>query len=157
MKTSEFLSILAQNPGMPLHFEYQVGKFTRPDYHITEIKNVTYDTVDCGGAQNNWTEAIVQLWEDEMPDLNHSVNTNKALNIFEVVEKARATFKDVELKFEYGNTSFHTAVMGISAVEVTDRVVVKLFAENTTCKAKDRASSKEDKDAACCTPGGGCC
>ena len=157
MKTSEFLSLLSQNPELPLQFEYEEGKFARPDYHITEIKNVSYDTVDCGGTRNQWTEAVVQLWEDEMPDLNHSVNTSKALKIFSVVENARPTFKDVEVKFEYGNSSFHTAIMKVEGVEVTDKVIVKLFSENTTCKAKDRALTVEEKSKACCTPESGCC
>lgn len=157
MKTSKFLKALADNPNMPLYFEYQDGKYTRPDYHITEVKNVSYDTVDCGGVRNQWTETIVQLWEDSMPDLNHSVDTTKALKIFDVVEKARPTFKDVEVKFEYGNAGFHTTVMQVDSIEVTDKVVVKLLTENTTCKAKDRALTVAERDAACCTPGGGCC
>ena len=60
MITQAFLDILIQNPKLPLYFEYQTGQFVRSDYHITEIKNVSYDTVDCGGVQNKWEETIVQ-------------------------------------------------------------------------------------------------
>ncbi len=157
MKTREFLSVLSQNPDLPLQFEYEEGKFARADYHITEIKNVSYDSVDCGGVRNQWTETIVQLWENETPEPNHSVNTNKALQIFLAVQKVRPFFREVEMKFEYGNSNFHTAIMKVKGVEVTDKVTVKLLPENTTCKAKDRALTVEEKSKACCTPGSGCC
>lgn len=157
MTINKFLEVLRTNPNLPLLFEYQDGKYARPDYHITEVKNVSYDTVDCGGIRNQWTETIVQLWENEMPELNHSVDTTKALKIFDVVERVRPTFGEVELKFEYGNANFHTAIMQVKEIVVSDKIEVKLLSEHTTCKAKDRAATVEEKNAACCTPGGGCC
>lgn len=158
MTTQEFLNLLIENPNVPLYFEYQTGQFVRSDYHITEIKNVKYDTVDCGGIQNKWEETIVQLWENATPEPAHAVDATKALKIFEVVEKVRPTFKTTELKFEYGNASFHTAILPVQAVEVTDKIVVKLGAEHTTCKANDRAkeASFQGLEMAC-SPGGGCC
>ncbi|APD06126.1 hypothetical protein UJ101_00587 [Flavobacteriaceae bacterium UJ101] len=156
--TNEFLNVLIENPNKILEFEYTEGKFARKDYHLTEFKNVTFDTVDCGGVANKWEETHIQIWENEEFEANHSVDTTKALKIFEIVEKTRPTFKETEIKFEYGNAEFHTAVMGIKGIAIhADKVVVKLFNENTTCKAKDRATTKEEKEAACCAPASGCC
>lgn len=183
MTTTEFLSVLEQHAELPLSFEYQQGAYIRTDYHITEIKNVTFDTVDCGGVRDQWNEVHVQLWESPTPQPTHAVDTTKALKIFQVVEKVRATFGDVELKFEYGNAYFHAAVLPVGAVKVNDnQIIVQLGKEQTTCKAKDRAVTSDEKDAACCgpavlveskpkislsnlitsnnnscTPGGGCC
>ncbi|MEX1135728.1 MAG: DUF6428 family protein [Balneolales bacterium] len=176
MRTSEFIELLEKHPQLPLYFEYQSGKYVRADYHITEIKNVTYDTVDCGGLQNQWQETHVQLWENEMPEPGHEVDTTKALKIFQVVEKVRPTFQETEVKFEYGNASFPTAVLPISNVVMNDAsLIVQLISGQTTCKAKDRASSPEEAASACCgtpvkqsipiaevsangcTPGGECC
>ena len=182
MTTKEFLSILQSNPNLPLQFEYQQGGFVRMDYHITEIKNVNYDTVDCGGVRNQWQEVHIQLWENKVPEPQHQVTTTKALDIFEVVEKARATFGDVEIKFEYGNAQFHKAVLPVGGVTVhPNQIIVQLGQDQTCCKAKDRAATEEEKAAACCapaveavaepkvnlaelfvkgdscTPGGGCC
>ena len=158
MTTQEFLDILTQNPSLPLYFEYQTGQFVRSDYHITEIKNVTYDTVDCGGVQNTWQETIVQLWENAIPEPQHSVDTTKALKIFEVVEKTRPTFKDTEIRFEYGNASFHTAVLAVDSVDVSDKIVVRLQGMKTTCKANDRAAEATFQGLElACTPGSGCC
>jgi len=151
MKTSEFLNILESNPNKKLQFEYHKGQFAREDFHITEIKNVTYDTVDCGGIRNQWNETIVQLWENQRPDGNY-VDTSRASHIANSVEKVRPTFKDTEIKFEYGNSIFHTAVLNVENVEVGETVNVKLFPESTTCKAQDRAGTDAEKAEACCAP-----
>ena len=153
MTTNEFLKILNDHPNLPLLFEYQAGSFTRMDYHITEIKNIQYDTVDCGGVQNKWQEVHVQLWENELPEPDHRVDTSKALDIFTVVEKVRSTWGDVEMKFEYGNARFHKAVLPIGNVTIHDKqIIVQLGQDQTCCKAKDRAVTEEEKAVACCAP-----
>lgn len=176
MKTSEFIKLLDQNPGLALYFEYQDGKYVRSDYHITEIKNVNYDTVDCGGIQNAWNEVHVQVWENQIPEPEHHVDTTKALKIFQLVDKVRTTQKDVEIKFEYGNASFPTAILPVNSIlNNGSSLIVQLTPDQTSCKAKDRAPSPEEAAAACCgapvkksiqlaeispaecTPGGGCC
>lgn len=152
MKTSEFISALEQHPELPLFFEYKSGAYTRNDYHITEIKNVKFDTVDCGGILNKWQEVHVQLWENKTPEPEHNITTNKALKIFNVVEKVRPVFKNVEIKIEYGNEHFHTAVLPVQDITVeTERMIVRLTEEQTTCKAKDRAVTDEEKADACCS------
>jgi hypothetical protein len=181
MKTSEFINTLTENPEKALFFEYQAGQFVRSDYHITEIKNVNFDTVDCGGIQNKWSEVHVQLWENEIPEPDHSVNTTKALKIFDVVNKVRETYRNAEIKFEYGNSIFPTAILPVHQIKNTgNALIIQLVPDQTTCKAKDRASTPEEKAAACCgtsssekpkirlslasiqqgnscEPGGGCC
>ena len=153
MKTSEFTQILKENPEKSLFFEYQAGQYVRTDYHITEIKNVSYDTVDCGGIRNEWHEVHIQLWENEIPEPEHAVDTSKALKIFDVVQKVRPTFQDTEIKFEYGNSSFPTAVLPVHNIkEARNSLIVQLTADQTTCKAKDRATTPEEKAAACCGP-----
>lgn len=176
MKTSEFISLLEQNPNKALFFEYRPGAFVRPDYHITEIKNVSFDTVDCGGIQNKWEETHIQLWENEIPESQNKVDSTKALKIIKVVDKVRPTFQDTEVKFEYGNASFAASILPIHNVIVSDtNMIVKLVPDQTSCKAKGRATSPEEAAAACCgtpvkksialtelstsqcSPGGGCC
>ncbi|WP_143962901.1 DUF6428 family protein [Litoribacter populi] len=153
MKTSEFTQLLESNPETPLYFEYLPGQYARPDFHITEIKNVSFDTVDCGGKRNQWEETHVQLWENEIPEPGHSVDTTKALKIFQLVDKVRPTFQDTEIKIEYGNSQFPATTLPISDVLVLkDKIIIQLTTQNTTCKAKDRATTPEEKAAACCGP-----
>lgn len=174
MKTSEFVTLLKENADRALFFEYRPGSYVRTDYHITEIKNVSYDTVDCGGIRNEWQEVHVQLWENETPEPEHQMDTSKAYKILQMVNKTRAIFQVAEIKFEYGNASFPTAVLPVSKVTVNGaNLIVQLTPDQTTCKAKDRATSPEDKAVACCgasvkqsipavaeekcSPDGGCC
>ena len=153
MTTREFLQLLENHSDLPLYFEYKPGAFARSDFHITEIKNVKYDTVDCGGVRNEWQEVHVQIWENEIPEPHHQVNTTKALDIFKVVNKVRETWGDVDMKFEYGNANFHTALLHVNQMQIhTDKVIVKLGTEQTCCKAKDRAETPEEKAVACCAP-----
>ncbi|GGF36922.1 DUF6428 family protein [Echinicola rosea] len=177
MKTQEFISLLEKHPKTPLFFEYAPGQYVRSDYHITEVKNVDFDTVDCGGQANKWSETHVQLWENEALEPDHQVDSSKALKIFEVVDKVRPTYQDSTIKFEYGNRSFTTAILPIGEIELdAKKIVVKLGVDQTACKAKDRAQTAEEKAQACCgpvpskksivltgqdqnecTPGSGCC
>ncbi|WP_186757993.1 DUF6428 family protein [Echinicola salinicaeni] len=151
MKTKEFIEIISQNPDLSLSFEYAQGKFVRSDFHITEIKNVTFDTVDCGGKRNQWEETHVQLWENQFVEPDHKVNAEKALKIFQVVENVRPTFQNTDIKFEYGNENFPTTILSVGEISQSDSsLVVKLYETGTTCKAKDRATTEEEKAAACC-------
>jgi len=153
MTTKEFLQTLEKHPELPLYFEYKSGAFARSDYHITEVKNVHFDTVDCGGVRNEWKEVHVQIWENAMPEPNHSVNTSKALKIFNVVDKVRETWGDIEMKIEYGNANFHTAILPVGQIEIHgDKMIVKLGEGQTSCKAQDRATTPEEKAVACCAP-----
>lgn len=153
MKTSELINVLENNPNLPLNFEYKKGNFVRADFHLTEFKNVSFDTVDCGGIQNYWQEVQVQIWESEKIEPQHRVDTTKALKIFQDVAKVRPNLKDVELKFEYGNADFHTAVLPIGKLEIHEnQIIIKLGTDQTTCKAKDRATTAEEAAAACCSP-----
>ncbi|MBD8490657.1 hypothetical protein IFO69_18025 [Echinicola sp. CAU 1574] len=153
MKTQEFINTLRSYPNHGLVFEYAEGKYVRNDFHITEIKNVNFDTVDCGGQRNQWSETHIQLWENGTLEPDHNLNAQKALKIFDLVHQVRPTLTDTDIKFEYGNKSFHTAILNISGILVEkDQLHIKLFESTTTCKAKDRASTEEEKAAACCGP-----
>ena len=70
MKTHEFLTILNEHQDKRLYFEYQPNQLVAPNYHITEIKHVHIDSVDCGAQTDNWTETVVQLWESPMELFN---------------------------------------------------------------------------------------
>ena len=63
MKTNEFLSVLKENTTKSLVFEYAPGRLVGANYHITEVKNITIDSVDCGSGTDFWKETIIfQEW-----------------------------------------------------------------------------------------------
>lgn len=162
MKTNEFLSLLKEHPNKSLLFEYKNGHLAGANYHITEIKNITIDSVDCGAKTDFWKETIIQLWESPTEkDKREYMSAHKALGILNKVDSIKPMEKEVEVKFEYSNSDFHTAQLFVNEFEIIgDQLIMKLGVEQTDCKAKDECGvpveigAQEDNS---CAPGGGCC
>ena len=162
MKTNEFLSLLQEHTTKSLLFEYKKGSIVGANYHITEVKNVTIDAVDCGAKTDFWKETIIQLWESPTElDKRDFMSADKALAILNRVDSIKPMERDVEVKFEYSNTNFHTAQLFVNTFEVnSDQLIIKLGVEQTDCKAKDECGvpvAIGQIEESTCTPGGGCC
>ncbi len=162
MQTKEFLSLLKANSDKSLLFEYSTGQLVGANYHITEVKNVTIDTVDCGSGTNFWKETVVQLWESPSEKGKREyLSVYKALAILKKVDGIKPMDLDTELKFEYGNTDFHTAQLFVSGHTIDDdQLRIELAVEKTDCKAKETCGAPVGTRAeaeACCSPGGGSC
>lgn len=144
MKTKNFLETLKNNLTKELLFEYSPDTFVGANYHITEIKTLSIESVDCGGLENSWAETIVQLWESPLEVGKRTfMKVSKAIEIVDKVNGIKPLFLDTEIKIEYGNKSFHTANLVVeSIVENEKSVIVKLHSDSTQCKASDN----------CCTP-----
>lgn len=162
MKTNEFLNTLKANQHLPLIFSYRPEKNIAPGYHITEVKNIAVDAVDCGGNTDMWNETVIQLWEvPESAPEDRYMTALKALGILNKVAQLRPMDKDAEVKFEYSNADFHTSQMSVSGIHIGEKsLVVQLYSDPTDCKAKSDCGVKEPAMAsqeACCEPGSGCC
>jgi len=133
MKTNEFLSLLKENPNKSLLFEYKEGQFVGANYHITEIKNITIDSVDCGAGVDFWKETIIQLWES--PDEHEKEEYMSAYKALGILIVADFTIDE-------------------------NKLVMKLSIEKTDCKARETCGvpvAVEANEASSCAPGGGCC
>lgn len=162
MKTKEFLEILENNPSLELVFEYQPNALVGANYHITEVKNITVESVDCGGRQDSWQETIVQLWESPSEKGKTVYMTSyKALQILKRVHGLRPMNLESEIKFEYGNSEFHTSVLHAYDFKINHgKLYVSMSLEETHCKANDICGVPEEvmlEEASDCTPGSGCC
>lgn len=161
MKTQEFLTLLTEHSGKALLFEYTPGKFVNANYHITEIKNIMVDSVDCGAGTDSWKETIIQLWESpEEVGKTEFMKAFKALGILKKVDGIRAMDREAEVRFEYSNPTFHTAQLFVSDVLWdASKLVVKLAVKKTDCKAKDTCGIPTEtiETSASCAPGSGCC
>jgi hypothetical protein len=143
-----------------LLFEYVPNRFVKPNYHITEVKHMNIDSVDCGARTDSWNETIVQLWES--PKEKHKteyMKVKKAKSIFDKVAGMKPFDMDSEIKIEYSNALFHTAQLFIHDFELeADKLTFQLAVEKTDCKAKDVCEVTEPAlEAACCEPSSGCC
>ena len=161
MKTHEFLSLLQENSQRKLVFEYKPGQLVAANYHITEVKNVTIDSIDCGANPDFWKETIIQLWESPMEKGKREyMSAYKALSILKKVDKVKPMEREVEVKFEYSNPNFHTAQLFVNDLEISgENLIVKLGIEKTDCKAKETCGIPETmtETASACAPGSGCC
>jgi hypothetical protein len=159
MKTSEFLKVLENNLEKELIFEYANEHLVGTNYHLTEVKNVFFDTVDCGGKPNEWHETHLQLWESpqEIGKPNY-LKTDKFLSILQKVNSIKALLLDTDIKIEYGSDTFSTSVMPIESIEISAKYLkMKLFMEQTRCKANDVCGITEVKEENACCTSSGCC
>lgn len=160
MKVKEFITVLEENKGKELLFSYAQDQLVGANYHLTEVKNVQFDTTDCGGKTNFWEETHFQLWESpsELGKRDY-MTTEKIASIITRVDGIKRIKKETELKLEYGNDVFPTSVMPVKNIEWdAERVYVYLYAEATGCKAEDVCviESEEQEQEACCATSN-CC
>ena len=164
MKTQEFLNTLKSNQDKSLIFEYMPNAFVGANYHITEVKHVNIESVDCGSQTDAWSETIIQLWENPLEAGKRDyLSVLKVLGILNKVGKMKTYNLDAEVKFEYSNASFHTAQLFVNNFEIRDNnLIIKLVSEKTKCKAIDICCAPEKvevvtQDEPCCNPDGNCC
>jgi len=165
MKTKELFEILQAHPDKSLLFEYRSNDFVGANYHITEVKHVSIDAIDCGANADAWKETIIQLWESPTEKgKTEYMSVYKALSILNKVGTMKAYDLDSEVKFEYSNHTFHTAQLFVKDFEIKDQnLIFKLAIEKTDCKAKSDCGVVEKvkeivmSDEPCCSPDGNCC
>ena len=148
MNTQEFVSRLESLANWPLVFDYGDGQI-KPGYHVTEVMNVTYETMDCGGQANFWRETIIQLMGPSIQDKPEYMTIEKFLNIYKKVAASVPVRPESEVRFEYGDAYKPAIHYHIGHIEERDDAVVIHFVQpGVTCKASDR---KID-GLSCCTP-----
>ena len=169
MKTQEFFELLEENKEKSLLFEYAPNVLVGANYHITEVKHIAIDSVDCGAQTDSWNETIIQLWESPLElGKTEYLSVSKALYILKKVGTMKPYDLDSEVKFEYSNSNFHTAQQFVNDFEIKDQnLILKLAIEKTDCKAKELCGVPEkiveiaenvvEKVEACCSPSTGCC
>ncbi|PKD21828.1 hypothetical protein APR41_02290 [Salegentibacter salinarum] len=161
MKTSELFDLLKQHQEKPLLFEYAPNLLIGANYHITEVKHLKIDSVDCGAGTDAWSETIIQLWESpEEIGKTEFMQVSKALSILDKVGHMKAYDLEAEVKFEYSNANFHTAHLFVTGFSIKNgNLLIQLDVNPTDCKAKETCGVAEPSMASSseCAPGGGCC
>lgn len=135
MKTSEFLNILRENQGLGLEFEIEDGLFVKPTFHITEVKNVSIESVDCGANPDSYKQTIVQLMVNPAEQMRKPWTAKKALDIFDKVERLKPINQEAEIFFEYGDQDIRTSNFSVEDVLFADGCIrLELYAKPTVCK-----------------------
>jgi len=161
MKTQDFLNALQNNPNKSLLFEFAPNQLVGANYHITEVKHITVDSIDCGAQTDSWKETIIQLWESPYElGKTEFMSVYKALGILNKVGKMKTYVSDAEVKIEYGNATFHATQLFVDRLEARGtNLIVKLSVQKTDCKAKELCGLPEEPTTAqsSCSPNSGCC
>jgi hypothetical protein len=153
MKTNEFISKLRAAPTNQLIFVDLDSHAVHRGYHLTELKAASFQTVDCGGQRNRWTETVVQLWVPPEADDDY-MTVAKFLQIFDKVRGMIPLDFTAKIRVEYGDENFFPSTYHIRSVTHDQHATrVLLVPPETTCKARDRrACGAGDHDPqACCT------
>ncbi len=163
MTTQELFSILKEHQDKSLLFQYAPNQLVGANYHITEVKHIKIDSVDCGAQTDSWNETVIQLWESpsELGKTEY-MSAFKALGILNKVGKMKPYNLTSEVKFEYSNALFHTAQLFVDDFVLNgNNLVFNLSIKKTDCKAKELCGIPEPMvisgDSNACTPGSGCC
>lgn len=155
LTTSRFLKVLEEKKDLPLVFHLGDGKVIPVGYHVTEIKAVTFETVDCGGKVNQWKDTIVQLWRSSREKDDQYMTAGKFLKIYTQVASRVNVQGDAEIKFEYGDDGAPAVHFEVSDLRLADgQLQVHLDWVGVRCKAADRAREAAalsgQSEGACC-------
>ncbi|GGR27074.1 DUF6428 family protein [Deinococcus ruber] len=146
----------------PLEFHLNGAPLVGPGYHVTEVKAVTIEAMDCGGKANAWRETVIQLMDGSATDAAGGFMSNrKFLAIYDRVIKAIPVRDEAEVRFEYGNTDVPAMQYHVDHLEVQpERVIVHLRTPEVQCKAGEACGLPASDVAPAeqgCAPGGSCC
>ncbi len=152
---------MSAGPQRPLEFWLHGQPLVGPGYHVTEVKAVTIEAMDCGGKAATWRETVIQLMDGTAEEAQAGFMTNrKFLAIYNRVTSRIPVRDEAEVRFEYGNDRSPALQYHVSHLEAqAERVIVHLQTPGVQCKAGEacglpsEASSAEES----CAPGSGCC
>lgn len=158
MLVKQFLNVLEDHRDRPLHFEYAAGKTVPGGYHVTEIKNVTVETIDCGNSLHTWQEVIVQVWvPGEAQPGDEVMSAEKFLKIWGAVDRRIPLYNDGELRIEFHDPAHLPTIYHVDDLQIgEDGLRVAMAPPRTLCKPREILIPLNDyvetASDGCCTP-----
>jgi hypothetical protein len=148
-------------PDQPLIFVTDEGDIG-PGYHVTELKHLAVNSIDCGGQRSSWDEAQLQLLDGR--DGTH-MSVGKFVTIAQRSMAAVGGLGEVPLSVEYApqNQGLHRYHIG-KTTPASDGLRLSLLPDAALCKpaskfglsrsfqAKNKAGQKARPASDCCAP-----
>ncbi|MCZ4225060.1 DUF6428 family protein [Pedobacter rhodius] len=141
-----------------VNFKLPSGEFVPAHFHVTEVGMVTKHFIDCGGVERLEKVVSFQLWSAN--DYEHQLKPAKLLHIINLSEE-KLGIGNLEIEVEYQSETIGKYDLNF------DGKNFELVSKSTACLAADSCGIPQEKqkvqlqqltaEAACCTPGGGCC
>lgn len=159
--THTVIESLRAQPQRPLEFWLDGKLLIGPGYHVTEVKAVSIEAMDCGGKAATWRETVIQLMDGSADDAAGGFMSNrKFLAIYDRVTSRIPVRDEAEVRFEYGNTSVPAMQYHVTGMAAQpERIVVQLKTPGVQCKAGEACGLPSEASSADegCAPGSGCC
>src|SRR5687767_6889847 len=137
MKTSSFLAALRANSTLPLVF--RAGReIVSPGYHLTEVKRVSYETMDCGALTHRWAESQFEVWVPSgAPTAGRGhMAAEKFLKIIDRVEAELPLQGETSARIHASFGGQPAALYDIDRVTARDgQLWIELSPDRTRCKA----------------------
>ncbi|GGO33791.1 arsenic resistance N-acetyltransferase ArsN2 [Deinococcus humi] len=159
-QTQTLISNLRSQPQRPLEFWLHGSPLIGPGYHVTEVKAVTIEAMDCGGKAATWRETIIQLMDGSAQDAEGGFMTaRKFLAIYDRVTGRIPVRNEAEVRIEYGNDASPALQYHVSHVEEqAGRTIVHLRTPGVQCKAGEACGLPvAEAQGEGCAPNSGCC
>ncbi|GHF58304.1 hypothetical protein HNQ07_004027 [Deinococcus metalli] len=144
----------------PLEFWLHGSPLVGPGYHVTEVKAVTIEAMDCGGKAASWRETVIQLMDGSAQDAQGGfMTTRKFLAIYDRVTSRIPVRDEAEVRFEYGSETLPALQYHVTHLEEqAGRTVVHLRTPGVQCKAGDACGLPvAEAQSEGCAPASGCC
>ena len=144
LPTAPFLAQLRRHADLPLVFRLGSARTPAlaPGYHLTEVKRVAYETMDCGAMTHRWSETQFELW---VPPLVGALPGRAAMpagKFLQIVDRVQDTLPldGAAVARVHAALGGHPAALyEIAAVTPFDgQLVVELTPDRTRCKAAER-------------------
>ena len=151
MNTSSFLNALRTHPSLALVLR-SGAETVLPGFHLTEVKRVSYETVDCGAMPHRWFESQFEISASAARGTAPHTEYMPAGKFLRIVERVEA-----QLPLEAESTARVFVALGndpaalfdIASISASDgRLWVELLPDRTRCKAAERQAG---------SGGGSCC
>lgn len=155
MSRLSFTPQLEAAPAKPLRFTVGGQQLVPNDFHVTEIKKVSVDSLDCGGGASAWEELVVQLWSPRGDDAPQAMTAEKFAKI--MAKAGALSLLDGEhVRFEYGAVGTPAVQYTLGGLRATgDALEVELTPPHVACKPAQRRQLSElsvVQDSGCCPP-----
>ncbi|KQR18859.1 DUF6428 family protein [Deinococcus sp. Leaf326] len=157
--TQHVISALRTPPQRPLEFHLYGEVLVPAGYHVTEVKAVMIEAMDCGGQASSWRETVIQLMDGSVEEAKGGFMTNrKFLAIYNRVVKRVPVRDEAQIRFEYGTAAAPALQYGVTHIESrTDRIMVHLRPPAVQCKAGEKCGIPTEASGETCAPDSGCC
>ncbi len=164
MSKLPFVAQLETSSTKPLKFIAEGRQLVPNDFHVTEIKRVSVESLDCGGGSRAWQELVIQLWSPRGDDTPQAMTAGKFAKILAKAD-ALPLLDGEHVRFEYaplGQPAVQYTLSGLSATGET--LEVELTPPHVACKPIERRQMSELSvigESSCCAPSTsatkGCC